>query len=165
MINYHIKGLYKTTCYKTRSNLSQFFFSHWLLRKCFFFLSLSERLLILKILIRSHRQAFTVYKNWQNLKILIEIFCQKLIVSSVILAFLNHWNLNFSSTANEERLLFRISGSAPEAIPSVGFGDLLDFDFSIIKRISSSFIFKKERISSGFRFSPDILLKILLSIF
>ena len=36
MINYHIKGLYKTTCYKTKSNFSQFFFSHWLLYKCFF---------------------------------------------------------------------------------------------------------------------------------
>ena len=34
-INYHIKGLYKTTCYKTKSNLSQFFFSHWLLHKSF----------------------------------------------------------------------------------------------------------------------------------
>ena len=36
MINYHIKWLYKTTCYKTKSNFSQFFFSHWLLHKCFF---------------------------------------------------------------------------------------------------------------------------------
>ena len=36
MINCHIKGLYKTTCYKTNSNSSQFYFSHWLLHKCFF---------------------------------------------------------------------------------------------------------------------------------
>ena len=36
MINYHIKGRYKTTYYKTNSNSSQFFISHWLLRKCFF---------------------------------------------------------------------------------------------------------------------------------
>ena len=40
--------------------------------------------------IRFHRQAFTVYKNGENLKILIEIFCQKPIVSNVILAFLDH---------------------------------------------------------------------------
>ena len=164
MINYHIKGYYKTICCDTKSKFSQFFFSHWLLHKCFFSF-LIKAFANFEKLIRFHWQAFIVYKNGENLKILIEIFCQKLIVSSVILAFLNHWNLNFSSTANEERLLFRISGSAPEAIPSVGFGDLLDFDFLIIKRISSSFIFKKERISSGFRFSPDILLKILLSIF
>ena len=36
MINYHLKGLHKTTCYKTKSNFSQFFFSHWLY-ECFFF--------------------------------------------------------------------------------------------------------------------------------
>ena len=41
-------------------------------------------------LIRFHWQAFIVYKNGENLKILIEIFCQKLLVFSVILAFLNH---------------------------------------------------------------------------
>ena len=41
-------------------------------------------------LIRIYLQAFVVYKNGENLKILIEIFCQKLIVSNVILAFLNH---------------------------------------------------------------------------
>ena len=37
--NYHFKGLYKTTSYKTKSNFSQFFFSHWLLYDCFFFFS------------------------------------------------------------------------------------------------------------------------------
>ena len=35
-------------------------------------------------------QAFIVYKNGENLKKLIEIFRQKLIVSNVILAFLDH---------------------------------------------------------------------------
>ena len=40
--------------------------------------------------IRFHWQAFTVYKNGENLKMLIEIFCQKVIVSNVILAFLDH---------------------------------------------------------------------------
>ena len=37
-----------------------------------------------------HRQAFIVYKNGENLKILTEIFCQKPIVSNVILAFLDN---------------------------------------------------------------------------
>ena len=36
-INYHLKGLHKTTCYKTKSNFSQFSFSHWLLYDCFSF--------------------------------------------------------------------------------------------------------------------------------
>ena len=35
-------------------------------------------------------QAFTVYLDGEGLKMLIEIFCQKLIVSNVILAFLDH---------------------------------------------------------------------------
>ena len=34
---YNFKGLYKTTCYKTKSNFSQFFYSHWLFYECFFF--------------------------------------------------------------------------------------------------------------------------------
>ena len=50
MISYYIEGLYKTTCYKTKSN----------------------------------------FPHGKNLKMLIEIFCQKLIVSNVILAFLDH---------------------------------------------------------------------------
>ena len=40
--------------------------------------------------IRFHRQAFIVYNNGENLKILIEIFRQKLIVSNIILAFIDH---------------------------------------------------------------------------
>ena len=40
MINYYFKMFYKTTCYKTKSNISQFFcflfFSHGLLHECFF---------------------------------------------------------------------------------------------------------------------------------
>ena len=78
MINYHIKGLYKTTN-----------FSHWLLRKCFFSF-LIKTFANLEKLIRFHWQAFIVYKNIENLKMLIEIFCQKLIVSNVVLAFLDH---------------------------------------------------------------------------
>ena len=37
-----------------------------------------------------HRQAFTVYKNGENLKI--EIFRQEVTVSNAILAFLDHLN-------------------------------------------------------------------------
>ena len=36
MINYQLKGLHKTTCYKTKSNFSKFFFFHWLLYECSF---------------------------------------------------------------------------------------------------------------------------------
>ena len=39
---------------------------------------------------RFHWQAFIVYKNEKNLKMLTEIFCRKLTVSNVILAFLDH---------------------------------------------------------------------------
>ena len=41
-------------------------------------------------LIRFYRQAFIIYKNGENLKILKEIFSQKFIVSNVILALLDH---------------------------------------------------------------------------
>ena len=75
MINYHIKGRYKTTCYKTKSNFSQFFFSLLLLHKCFFSL-LIKLFANVEKLIRFHWQAFIEYKNGENLKMLIEIFCQ-----------------------------------------------------------------------------------------
>ena len=99
MINYHIKGLYETTCYKAKSNFSQVFFSHWLLHKCFFSF-LIKAFANFEKLIRFNWQAFIVYKNGANLKMLIEIFCQKLIVSNVILAFLDIWNLKFSLSTN-----------------------------------------------------------------
>ena len=83
MINYHIKGLYKTT------NFSQFFFSHWLLYKRFFSF-LIKAFANFEKLKRFHWQAFIVYKNEENLKMLVEIFCRKLIVSNVLLAFLDH---------------------------------------------------------------------------
>ena len=89
MINYHIKGLYKTTCYKTKSNFSQFFFSHWLLQKSFFSF-LIKALANFEILIRFHWQAFIVYKYGENLKMLINIFCPNFVVSNVILAFLDY---------------------------------------------------------------------------
>ena len=49
-------------------------------------------------LIRFHWQAFIAYKNGENLKMLIEIFCQKLIVSNIILVFVDHLKPNFSPT-------------------------------------------------------------------
>ena len=85
MLNYHIKEPYKTACYKTKSNFSRFFFS----QKCFFSF-LIKAFANFEKLIRFHWQAFIVYKNGENLKMLIEIFCQKLVVSNVILAFLDH---------------------------------------------------------------------------
>ena len=39
---------------------------------------------------RFQLQAFMVYKNGENLKILIEMFRQKRLVSDVILTFLDH---------------------------------------------------------------------------
>ena len=106
MIHYHIKGLYKTTCYKTKSNFSQLF--SFLINA---FASFEK-------LIRFHWQAFIVYKNGQNFKMLIDIFCQKLIVSNVILAFSDHQKPKMSSSANHggrHRVppLFKISGSSP----------------------------------------------------
>ena len=54
----------------------------------FFFFS--KTLVNFEKLIRFHRQAFIIYKNRENLKVLTEIFRQELVVSSVILAFLDH---------------------------------------------------------------------------
>ena len=82
------KGLYKTICYKTKSNFSQFFFSHSLLHKCFFSFLIKACANIEK-LITFRWQTFIVYKTGENLKMLIEIFYQKLIVSNVVLAFLD----------------------------------------------------------------------------
>ena len=89
MMNYHINRLYKTTCYKTKSNFSQFCFSHSLLHKCFFILFIKVFANFRK-LIRFHCKAFIECKNGENLKMLIEIFCRKLVVSHVILIFLDH---------------------------------------------------------------------------
>ena len=87
MINYHIKGLHKTTL-KKKSNFSQCFFSHWMLYKCFFSF-LIKAFANFEKLIRFNWQAFIVYKNGENLEILIQIFCQKLIVPDVVLPFLD----------------------------------------------------------------------------
>ena len=70
-INYYFKGLHKTNYYNTKFNFSQFFFSQWLLYEKF-------------------RKKDFIYKNGENLKKLVEIFCQKLIVSNVTSAFSDH---------------------------------------------------------------------------
>ena len=46
-------------------------------------------------LIKFHRQTFIIYENGENLKILKEIFRQKLIASNVILTFKTIWNFEF----------------------------------------------------------------------
>ena len=131
-INYHIKGLYKRTCYKIWFKV-QFFSVFSFLIDCwiivFFFSFLIKAFADFEKLIRFHGQAFTVHKNGENLKILIEIFCQKLIVSSVILAFLNHLKPKNFFDGQQRAPLFKTSESTPEATPSIGFRDLLEFDF------------------------------------
>ena len=89
MMNYHIKELYKITCYKQSPTFPNFSF---FIDCCIsvFFSFLVKVFVNFEKLIRFHRQAFIVYKKGENLKMLIEIFCQKVIVSDVILAFLDH---------------------------------------------------------------------------
>ena len=92
ILTYSHKWLCKTTCYKTKSNFSQFFCPHWLLQKRFFSF-LTKAFANFEKLIRFHLQSFSVYKDGENLKMLIEMFRQKLVVSNVILAFLDHLKL------------------------------------------------------------------------
>ena len=66
--NYHFKGLYKTTCYKTKSNFSQFCYSHWLLHEGFFSF-LIKAFVKSENLIRFHHQAFIISKHREKLKI------------------------------------------------------------------------------------------------
>ena len=117
ILTYSHKCLCKTTCYKTKSNFSQFFCPHWLLQKRFFSF-LIKAFANFEKLIRFHLQSFSVYKDGENLKMLIEMFRQKLVVSNVILAFLDHLKWKFSLSANHGGQhwappLFKISGSAP----------------------------------------------------
>ena len=72
-------------------------------------------------LIRFYWQACIVYKNAENLKILIDIFCPKLLVSNVISAFLDHLKPILFSPANHGDRhrappFFKISGSAPSSV-------------------------------------------------
>ena len=98
-VSYHFKGLYKTICYKRKFNFCQFFFSHWLIYECFFTFPIKTFVNLEKV-IRFHWQVFIVYKNGENLKILVEIFHQKLKVSNVILTFYIIWIQTISLLAN-----------------------------------------------------------------
>ena len=89
MIDYHFKGLYKTICYKTKSNFLLFS-----LTAVWVFLLFIKVFVNFEKVIRFYHQAFIVYKSWKNSKISIEIFRQRLIVSNVILPFLDHLNYN-----------------------------------------------------------------------
>ena len=65
--------------------------------------------------IRFHWQAFIVYENGQNLKTPIEIFRQKLMVSNIILALLDHLKPKIFFVGQpwwprQSALLFKISG-------------------------------------------------------
>ena len=83
--SYYFKGLHKTTCYKTKSIFSQFFFSHLPLHEWFFFFPYQIVCKFWKIdKISSY---MTMEKNWKYWNM--EILCQKIIVSNIILAFLD----------------------------------------------------------------------------
>ena len=84
-----INSEYRHFLRSVKSNISQFFFFDWALYECFFSF-LVKAFVNFEKLVRFHRQAFIVYKNGEILKILLDIFCQKLVVSNVILAFLGH---------------------------------------------------------------------------
>ena len=89
MIIIILKGFIKQLVIKQSQTFAQFLFSHWLLYECFFSF-LIKAFVNFEKLIRFHRQPFMIYKNREKLKVLIEIFHQKLIVSNGILAFLDH---------------------------------------------------------------------------
>ena len=72
----NIKGLYKTIWCKAKSNFYQFFFSHWLLHKWFFSFLIKAFANFRKIDKISLVSFPFAYKNGENLKMLIEIFCQ-----------------------------------------------------------------------------------------
>ena len=88
MINHPIKGFYKRTCNKKVQLFTVFLFSLTAVKVFFSFLI--KALANFEKLIRFHWQAFIVYKNRENWKMLPEIFSHKLTVCSVILTFLDH---------------------------------------------------------------------------
>ena len=112
MINYHLKWLYKTNCYKTKSNFSQFFFSHWLLYECFYSF-LINALVNFEKLIRFYR------KKWRKFENTDRNILPKPIISNVISAFSDLLKPNIFSSANHggrHRVppLLKISWSAPD---------------------------------------------------
>ena len=83
-----LKGFIKQPVTKESPTFLSFYF---LIDRCMCFSSfLMKAFVNFEKLIRLYQQAFIVCKNGENLKILIEIFRQKVIVSNVIMAFLNH---------------------------------------------------------------------------
>ena len=112
MINCHFNGLYKITCYKTKSNFFKIFFlltTLWV----FFLFSLCKFWKINKILSASFHYIQKWRKHWKR------HFAKNF--SNVILAFLDIWNSKFFSSANyggrnRPPPFFKISGSAPVAI-------------------------------------------------
>ena len=114
-MNIILKGFIKQPVIK-QSLFFLFFFSHWVLNECFSFVT--KAFVNYEKLIRFNQQAFIVY-NRVNLKTLIEIFCQELVVFNVVLAFLDHLKLKIFFKHGDRyiaplfRLLFKISGSAP----------------------------------------------------
>ena len=105
------------TCHRANSNFSNFFFSHWLLHKCFFSFLIKAFANFQKLII-VHRKASIAYKNRENLKMLIEIFLPKRIVSNVILTFLDHLKpkiffVDQTWWSAKNATLFKFSGSTP----------------------------------------------------
>ena len=82
--------------------------------KCYFLFPYQSIYKFLKI-DKISLAGFLVYKNDENLKMLIETFCQKLTVSKVILAFLDYLKPNIFLVGQPwwPTSLFKISGSAP----------------------------------------------------
>ena len=87
-----LKGLYKTTFHKTKSNLfSQFFFSHWQLHEfffLFFYQSVCKFLKLYKILLAS----FHCVKKWRKFENTDRNILPK---TNVILTFLNNLKPKF----------------------------------------------------------------------
>ena len=83
---------------------------------CCFFSFLIKAFARFNKLIQFHRPAFILYKTGESFKILKEIFRQKLTVSNVILAFLDHLKPKTFSpnmVPNIEHPYFKISGCNP----------------------------------------------------
>ena len=103
-----------------------------------------------------HRQAFIGYKNGEYLKILIKVFCHKLIVSGVLLAFLDHvkakiffviqpwWLIYSTPPLSFENLWIRLCMIACYSIFLSLITSLISVCFVVIK----SFFFMKKLLKS-----------------
>ena len=99
-INHNFKGLYKMTCDKANSTFSQYFYTYWALRVWPFFLFPYKSVCKILKIDKISSSAFIICENEQNLKTLIEIFCQNCIDLNVIFAFLDHLKLKIYSLAS-----------------------------------------------------------------